>query len=342
MGDQGRRTPMSATELVAKALRDLELPGKVIGQVEGLAFTKVQVEIPASIEPDIFARCAKRLGLQLKMGVIPLIRPDYADGTMVIEVPNEKREFINCLDIILNNEWQVQSKGLAVPLIIGVTAERKLFTIDLATLPHLLVAGTTGSGKSCALKSMIDGLLHSFYNANDYILHLIDPKAVEFLKYKDNVNVRYVADFSEAANLLRDLVGEMETRLKVVFPKEGVSSYGELKTKMRRHVVFIDELADFLINEPDAERLIVLLAQKGRAAGIHLVLATQRPSADVLSGLIRANVPARLCLRVASKMDSKVVFGSSGHGAENLMGKGDALYLGPDATFPIRVQCPLA
>ena len=223
----------------------------------------------------------------------------------------------------------------------------------------MLVAGTTGSGKTVALKCMFEGIISIYKNyPHIYKFILIDPKSVEFSQYKNSPFTSFFSDsVEESIQHLRHLVTVMNFRLKELFPYvanrsgKSCSNYleyfnitlndSELFAKLEpMNIIIIDELADLILTDKDLEKPLCLLAQKGRAAGIHLIVATQRPSADVVTGLIKANLPAKLCMRVSTKLDARVIFGSQSFGAEQLFGTGDMLFLSPEKSEPVRLQGP--
>ena len=218
--------------------------------------------------------------------------------------------------------------------------------LNLVEMPHLLVAGSTGSGKSIALNSMIVSLLYQASPQN-LRLELIDPKMVEFSHFRGlpHLHGEVVTESDEAINVLNGLTDTMDQRYRLLNENNSrnITEYNAAKAdiEMIPHIVLvIDELADLLMQEGKiAEEPIVRLAQKARAAGIHLIMATQRPTADVITGLIKTNVPARLAFRVSSNVDSRVILNQKG--AESLQGKGDGLFLNPSAKGLLRLQSPM-
>lgn len=346
-------------EQVNNAFVNLGVDAEAISYIVGPTFTKVSVKIPVSMSPKELTSKSEQIAMQLHNGHIPIIHPDYYDGMMSLELPNEQRKFISIQEVFNSDEWKQLAYTKVIPLLLGYTVENKLIVADLAKLPHLLVAGTTGSGKTVALKCMLEGLTDIYRNyPHIYKFILIDPKSVEFSRYKDSSFTSFFSDdIEKSIQQLRHLVVLMNFRLKELFPYVAIktgkscSNYLEylnlalkdselLKTLEPMTIIIIDELADLILTDKDLEKPLCLLAQKGRAAGIHLIVATQRPSAEVVTGLIKANLPAKLCMRVSTKLDARVIFGSQSFGAEQLFGTGDMLFLSPEKSEPIRLQGP--
>jgi len=266
------------------------------------------------------------------------------EGKIAVEVPIFNRRIIGLRDLI--KDTSTDSAEMLLPLRIGIDTLGSPVCIDLAQLPHLLVAGSTGSGKSIAINSLIVSLL--YHGSPDSIqLVLIDPKMVEFSHFTGlpHLSGEVITETDQAVAKLNGLTEVMDERYRVLRQsgKKNISEFNEIKgnpSKMPSIVVVIDELADLLMEEGKLiEGPVVRLAQKARAAGIHLILATQRPTADIITGLIKTNVPGRLTFRVASKVDSNVILNQKG--AEALQGKGDGLFLNPAAKGLTRIQAPM-
>jgi S-DNA-T family DNA segregation ATPase FtsK/SpoIIIE len=282
-----------------------------------------------------------------------------------LEIPNEQREIVSLGDILKSEVYDRSASKLTMAL--GKDISGKATVADLAKMPHLLVAGTTGAGKSVALNAMILSLLYKS-KPDDVRLIMIDPKMLELSVYEGipALLAPVVTDMKEAGNALRWCVAEMERRYKLMaaLGVRNLSGYNrkvveaqnsgnpiidplfklELEgdqapplTKLPHIVVIIDELADMMmVVGKKVEELIARLAQKARAAGIHLILATQRPSVDVITGLIKANIPSRIAFQVSSRVDSRTILDQMG--AETLLGHGDMLYLPPGTAIPTRVH----
>jgi S-DNA-T family DNA segregation ATPase FtsK/SpoIIIE len=271
------------------------------------------------------------IALAMKPVAPPVIRPDFASGSVIVEMMFSEHPIIRFEDLIDRQDLSGTDKSL--PILLGTTDITTPLFVDLAKLPHLIVAGTTGSGKSMLLHSITSSLLR----ASDSVgvkLALIDPKLVEFDRYLNSKALLYpvVNDAEMAVDLLQDLKEEMNNRY-AVFQKykcRDISEYRARVKKISYIVLVIDELAD-LIRVKGFEKLLCELAQKSRAAGIHIIAATQHPSSKVLTGEIRANFPSKVACKVTTQVHSRVVLDRGG--AENLLGKGDALLLDESGAF---------
>jgi S-DNA-T family DNA segregation ATPase FtsK/SpoIIIE len=266
-------------------------------------------------------RFATEIALSLKALSEPLIYPITKEGIIRMEIMVSEPEVISFSDVIDSREF-LNSKA-TLPLALGKCRNGSPLIVDLAKMPHLLIGGATGSGKSIMLQVIINSLL---LNKNRYIsFALIDPKRVEF-SYYDALSQLYgpvARNVNSSIELLRNLVEEMEIRFSKL-EKHGCRDITTYKGKMPFIVVVIDELADLMmVSKKGTQDLICRLAQKSRACGIHLVVATQRPSVDVVTGLIKANFPARLSCQVSAAVDSRILLDRGG--AERLVGKGDAI-----------------
>lgn len=254
---------------------------------------------------------------------------------IVLEVPGAEST-VHTADILLCNEY-LNTSGLKVA--IGKRMDRGNVLADIEAMPHMLIAGTTGSGKSVFMHQLIISLLIN-HRRRDLQLYLIDPKMVEMQLYKPLKNCQVVTDTGSAIALLNGLCAEMDRRYQMLSASRcrDIDSYNATAwNPMIRKVVFIDELADLILTGKKAvEGSIVRLAQKARACGIHLVIATQRPDRTVVTGLIKTNIPVKACLSVNTSTDSRIVLDRSG--GEKLVGKGDMLYLGAGMIEPIRCQ----
>lgn len=257
------------------------------------------------------------IALALKSLSLPLIYPITKDGIIRMEVMISEQETVY-FEKIKNN---LKNTSARIPLVLGKKRDGEIIIIDLTKMPHLLIAGTTGSGKSVLLQSIINGLIEQ----NNVKLALMDPKRVEFSNY-DGMNNLYAPvakDISQSKNILINLISEMEERFKKL-ESAGVKDIYSYKGKMPFIVTIIDELADLmLISKKEIPDLICRLAQKSRACGIHLIIATQRPTVNIITGSIKANFPARISCQVSSSIDSRTVLEKNG--AETLIGKGDSI-----------------
>ncbi len=343
-------------EIIERTLHDFGLQGKVVEVRQGPVITQFGVE-PGYIErvgPDgqpkpykvrvaQIANLRPDLALALAVSRLRVEAPVPGRGMVGIEVPNGETSLVSLRDVMETDTFQRLQTPLAVAL--GQDVAGAPAVVDLAKMPHLLMAGTTGSGKSVCMKALIACLV--CHNTPDELkLVLIDPKRVEMMRFNGLPHLAGPVEVEgdRIIGVLRWLVAEMERRYEV-FEAVNARHLKSFNTKMTRQgqptlpmiAVFIDELADLMAQySAEVERTLCRLAQMARATGIHLVVATQRPSTDVLTGLIKANFPARCSFAVASGVDSRVILDTMG--AEQLLGQGDMLFLSSDAGAPVRLQ----
>ena len=328
-------------------LRLFKINGDIVRTYTGPLVTTFEFK-PA---PDV--KVSKILGLQddlamaLSAETIRIQAPIPGRDVVGIEIPNEGRDTIYLRDILESKLFKESSSPLTVAL--GKDIVGKPFITDIKKLPHLLIAGTTGSGKSVGINAMLISLLYR--NDPDHLkLMMIDPKMLEFSMYDDipHLITPVITEPKKAITALANMVGEMERRYKLMAEKrtKNIDNYNE-KIKidgsgdeaMPFIVIIIDELADLMMNGgKEVENSIARLAQKSRACGIHLIVATQRPSVDVVTGIIKANLPSRLSYRVSQRIDSKVILDSMG--AESLLGQGDGLFTPPGTIGLVRLHAP--
>ena len=351
-------------------LQDFGISAEVIEVLPGPVVTCFEIQPAAGIKASRISGLSRDLARSLAVVSVRVVEVIPGKSYVGIEIPNEHREMVR-LSEVLSSEVYEQAKS-PLTLALGNDISGLPICADLAKMPHLLVAGTTGSGKSVGINSMLLSLLYKS-TPEDVRLILIDPKMLELSVYDGipHLLTPVVTDMKDAASSLRWCVGEMERRYKLMsalgvrnlagynkkimdsiaagsplvdplwkpdefFNEEDSSSPPSLD-KLPCIVVVIDEFADMMmIVGKKVEQLIARIAQKARAAGIHLILATQRPSVDVITGLIKANVPSRIAFQVSSKIDSRTILDQSG--AESLLGHGDLLYLPPGTSIPIRVH----
>lgn len=328
-------------------LRMFKINGDIVRTYTGPLVTTFEFK-PA---PDV--KVSKILGLQddlamaLSAETIRIQAPIPGRDVVGIEIPNEGRDTIYLRDILESKLFKESSSPLTVAL--GKDIVGNPFITDIKKLPHLLIAGTTGSGKSVGINAMLISLLYR--NDPDQLkLMMIDPKMLEFSMYDDipHLITPVITEPKKAITALANMVGEMERRYKLMAEKrtKNIDNYNEkIKTDgsgdeaMPFIVIIIDELADLMMNGgKEVENSIARLAQKSRACGIHLVVATQRPSVDVVTGIIKANLPSRLSYRVSQRIDSKVILDSMG--AESLLGQGDGLFTPPGTVGLVRLHAP--
>ena len=360
--DQGRYSRLSAKEinntagLIEKTLAEFGLPVTVKNFQTGPSVTQFAVE-PGFIDSggqsgsrrskvrvSQITSLANDLALALSAPRVRIEAPVPGQSFVGIEVPNRRSSLVRLGPILQSEAYQSVNSLLAIGL--GRDVAGKSVVADLGAMPHLLIAGTTGSGKSVCITSLASGLV--FNNTpEDIRLVMIDPKMVELIRFNGLPHLlgKVETELERIVGVLRWVMREMDRRYALL-EKARVRNIERYNAKMRRRpsaeklpriVVMIDELADLMMMVPDqTEQTIVRLAQMARATGIHLVVATQRPSTDVVTGLIKANFPARISFAVSSSVDSRVILDSQG--AESLLGKGDMLFLSPEAAAPIRLQ----
>lgn len=329
-----------------ETLNQFNIEGRVVGIQQGPIITRYEIKIPPGIKVSRLLGLTDELAMALEAFKVRIEAPIPGRSTAGIEIPNKKRQTVYLGDII-NDEAYLESEA-HLPLPFGKDIAGGNVITDLAKMPHLLIAGATGSGKSVAVNSFITSLiLHKTPEEVRFIL--IDPKLVELSHYNDIPHLLHpvITDHVKAILALNWAVEEMERRYEdlVDMRVRDIRSYNE---KVREHnqgeimpyiVVLIDELGDLMmVAGKDVESSIIRLTQKARAVGIHMILATQRPSVDVITALIKANCPARISLQVAQRTDSRTIL--DGNGAEQLLGKGDMLFKHPSQAQLQRIQCP--
>ena len=319
---------------------DVDMEGANIGP----RVTQYTLRPPANVKLTKITALENNLALDLAATSIRIEAPIPGQRAVGIEVPNRRPGSVPIHSLLNTKEWnELKSKPLG--FVIGRDIANKPIVQDLAKMPHMLVAGQTGSGKSVMINTFLTSLL--YHNSPSTLkLILVDPKQVEMAPYNDipHLLTPVINEPEKCISALKWAVAEMERRLRAMAEvgKRNIGEYNNLKKEegMPYIVIVIDELADLMMMAArDVEALIVRLAQKARAAGIHLVLATQRPSVDVITGLIKANVPARIAFTVASQVDSRTIIDQMG--AEKLLGRGDMLLLTSDMPKPIRIQAAL-
>ncbi len=352
---------------VESILRDFGIAVEVVGVEPGPVITRFEIQPAAGIKASRISALARDLARALSVTSVRIVEVIPGKSVIGLEIPNEEREIVQLRAVLASDDYQHTPSPLT--LVLGKDIGGNPVAANLARMPHLLVAGTTGSGKSVAVNVMILSLLYKA-TPDQVRLLMIDPKMLELSVYEGipHLLAPVVTDMKEAANALRWCVAEMERRYKlmsllgvrnlagynqkvldaaaagepIIDPMQvpGPFAEGEEAPALEPLpciVIIIDELADMMmIVGKKVEELIARLAQKARAAGLHLILATQRPSVDVLTGLIKANIPTRIAFQVSSKIDSRTIIDQSG--AEALLGNGDMLFLPPGSGIPARVH----
>ena len=334
------------SQALLEALDAFGVKAKLLQIVRGPAVTRYELQPARGVKVSKFTSLTKDIALALASTAVRIEAPIPGKSAIGIEIPNKHTDLVVLKDIIRDTTF-TDSKGLTVAL--GKDLSGRPVVTDLQKMPHLLVAGTTGSGKSVCVNGLIISLLYRF-TPDQLQLMMVDPKQVELSVYEDIPHLvgfsdsdkgEIIVDPKKAAQALHQVVGLMEERYKL-FAENKVRNLAEYNQKFDEEplpwfVVIIDELADLMmVASKSVETSICRIAQKARAAGIHLVLATQRPSADVLTGLIKVNIPSRAAFAVSSQVDSRVILDTGG--AEHLLGKGDMLFQPVDASDPRRIQ----
>ena len=349
------RELMEGARLLEEKCREFAVEGSVVQIHPGPVVTTFEFKPEAGVKYSKITGLADDLCLAMQAESV-LIDRLPGKSTVGIQIPNDHRETISLRDLLASDPYTRSTSKLTLAL--GKTIHGEPFVADLATMPHLLIAGSTGTGKSVCLNSMLTSVLYRA-TPSDVRLIMIDPKRLELGMYEDipHLLTPVVVDPKQASNALRWAVHEMEERYKTL-AAEGVRNIDQYNRNVRHAlegkgvddreeaprplpfiIVVIDELADLMmVAGNEVEESICRLAQMARAVGIHLILATQRPSVDVITGLIKANLPARIAFRVSSRIDSRTVL--DGNGAEQLLGKGDMLYLPPASSRFIRLHGP--
>ena len=326
--------------MLENVLSNFGIAAKVVNATQGPTVTRYEIEPAPGVKVSRIVNLTDDIALNLAAQHIRMEAPIPGKSAIGIEVPNKTTEAVHLRDVLDCSDFKDARGGIPVGL--GKDIAGKPVITDLAKMPHLLVAGTTGSGKSVCVNTLISSILFS-RKPEEVKLLLIDPKMVELSIYNGipHLMAPVVTDMKKAAAVLRWAVREMEARYKAFAAsgKRDIKSYNEAhpKAAMPLIVLIIDELADLMMTAPDdIEESISRLAQMARAAGIHMVLATQRPSVNVITGSIKANVPSRISFAVGSQIDSRTILDMAG--AEKLLGKGDMLFAPIGANKPIRVQ----
>ena len=331
-------------DLLVNTLQSFGVQARVIDISRGPAVTRYELQPGAGVKISKIAGLADDIALNLAAGGVRIEAPIPNKAAVGIEVPNRNVDVVSIKELIDSDEFRSAKSSLTVAL--GRDISGRVAVADLAKMPHLLIAGSTGSGKSVCINSMIISLLYKS-SPEEVRLLMVDPKVVELGIYNGipHLLVPVVTDPRKAAGALNWAVSEMLKRYKA-FAENGVrdiKGYNELAEtrgdleKMPKVVIIIDELADLMMAAPgEVEDAICRLAQMARAAGMHLVIATQRPSADVITGLIKANIPSRVAFAVSSSIDSRIILDTGG--AEKLLGRGDMLYSPIGCQKPSRIQ----
>lgn len=330
-------------------LKDFGIDAHVVAIYPGPVVTRFELQLAPGIKANKVTNLSRDLARALMVVSVRVAEVIPGKSVIGLELPNKTREVVRLREILESTEYQTSKTALTLAL--GKDIAGFPFVVDLTRMPHLLVAGTTGSGKSVGLNAMLLNLLYK-WTPEQVRMILIDPKMLELSIYEGipHLLTPVVTDMRDAANALRWCVAEMDRRYRLMttLGVRNISGYNEqikqqrVRTQTEQNllpfiVVVIDELADMMmVVGKKVDLLIARIAQKARAAGIHLIVATQRPSVDVITGLIKANIPTRIAYQVSSRIDSRTILDQQG--AEQLLGHGDMLYLAPGAGIPTRVH----
>jgi S-DNA-T family DNA segregation ATPase FtsK/SpoIIIE len=363
-------------ERLEETLAEFKVEGDVAGRTTGPVVTQYGVRLRPGVKMHRLVNLADDLALKMSARSIRVARIPGRD-MVGVEVPNPKSRVVVLRELLEDDQWSAEERLL--PVALGLDLEGRPVIADLAKMPHLLIAGATGTGKSVGINAIITSLIYHYQHKEDLRLLMIDPKMVELSMYKDLPHLRHpvVTNNKEAARVLKWAVGEMERRYALLeangarnmlefnrkvlegkalrnptprrvtltdiaaeapdTPPPAPEAEAYTEGKLPLIVVVVDELADLMMTvQAEVETPLARLAQKARAVGLHLILATQRPSVNVITGLIKANFPSRIAFRVASKVDSRTILDQNG--SEALLGKGDMLFLEPGKSEPMRLQ----
>ena len=350
-------------DVLIRTLKTFKVEGRVVGRTTGPVVTQFEVEPAPGVKVNRIASLDADLALALRAPSIRIVAPIPGKGAVGVEVPNPEPEVVHLRRVLESPAFQ-RARG-DLPLALGKDLTGKPYVADLVKMPHLLIAGATGSGKSVCINVLITSLVYR-HTPESMRLLLIDPKMVELSMYADLPHLRHpvVRDPHDAARVLKWAVIEMERRYELLSANNArsitefnkrLAEAGRIRRASPRGpedepeswiyeegplpyiVVVVDELADLMMTvQAEVERPLAQLAQKARAIGIHLIVATQRPSVNVITGLIKANFPCRIAFRVASKVDSRTILDQNG--ADALLGNGDLLFLPPGSSDPVRMQ----
>ena len=356
----------ATANLLEKSLSDYRVKARVVDYLPGPVITRFEIELAPGIKAARISTLDRDLARSLSMPSVRVVEVIPGKPYVGIELPNKNRQTVYFRDVLDSPQFRDAQSPLTV--VLGKDISGQSVVADLAKMPHLLVAGTTGSGKSVGVNAMILSILYKS-KPEDVKFIMIDPKMLELSIYEGipHLLTQVVTDMKDAANALNWCVNEMERRYRLMSalgvrniagyndkikqaenmgrpipdplwkPTDSMELEMPMLEKLPYIVVMVDEFADLIMAVgKKVEELIARLAQKARAAGIHLVLATQRPSVDVITGLIKANIPTRIAFTVSSKIDSRTILDQMG--AESLLGMGDMLYLAPNSSIPIRVH----
>jgi S-DNA-T family DNA segregation ATPase FtsK/SpoIIIE len=333
--EQERETLRKAEEL-ERTLKEFGIDAKVTGIIRGPVITRYELQPAPGVKLSRIENLSNNIALNLSANGVRIEAPIPGRAAVGIEIPNDEREIVTLGDII----DPAEKKG-ELPLVLGKDISGNIVVSDLTAMPHLLIAGATGSGKSVCINSLVMSMI-SYKSPNEVRLLMIDPKMVELKIYNGipHLLTEVVSDPRDAAKALRWVINEMENRYRLFDENyaRNITGYNRKGNEPLPYlVIIVDELANLMaISQKEVEDAVVRLAAMSRAVGIHLIMATQRPSVDVITGLIKANFPHRIAFQVASKMDSRTILDTIG--AEKLLGRGDMLYAPAGSVNIQRIQ----
>ncbi len=359
-------------QVLIDTLRTFKVEGKIVGRTTGPVVTQYEVAPAPGVKVGRIAALADDLALAMRAQSVRIVAPIPGRGAVGVEVPNPSARIVTLRELLETPEWS-RARGI-LPVALGRNLEGRPIVADLAKMPHLLIAGATGSGKSICINTIITSLIYR-YSPQDLRLLMIDPKMVELSLYNALPHLRHpvVTRNREAAQVLKWAMWEMDRRYQLFhangargivdfnryvdegreleLPVNGERGKGKgegdgqleiepgtyTEGRLPYVVLIVDELADLMMTvQGEVEKPLAILAQKARATGVHIIIATQRPSVNVITGLIKANFPCRIAFRVASKVDSRTILDQNG--AEALLGNGDGLFIPPGKSEPVRIQ----
>lgn len=347
--------------IIEETLAQFGITVQVVNTIRGPVITCYEIKPPAGVRVDRISTFSNDLQMALQAHSIRILSPIPGKNVMGIEVPNNQSRIINIKEIADSQEWDEACKKMAIPMLLGLDVSGTPLIADLAKMPHVLIAGTTGSGKSACLNSILAGFMMA-RTPEDLRMLMVDPKMVEFTPYADlpHLVVPIITEAKKVAASLQWAIMEMGRRLKM-FKQVGVRNIASFNSREKAKqatlfdngdggdddmyipdklpyiVIVIDEMADLMmVAQAEVEQRIVRLAQLSRAAGIHMILATQRPTVSIITGTIKANFPGRIAFKVTQRVDSQTILDS--RGAETLIGRGDMLFSNPTNGMLLRAQ----
>jgi S-DNA-T family DNA segregation ATPase FtsK/SpoIIIE len=341
-------------QILQQTLESFNVDGQVSGTVSGPRVTRYEISLAPGVKVEKVSNISNNIAMELEAQSIRILAPIPGKNAVGVEAPNSKAEAVFLRSVMESTQWN--KSGIEIPIVLGKDVSGKSVILDLAKAPHLLIAGATGSGKSVCMNTLIMSLLFRF-KPEELRMIMVDPKVVEMEMYSSlpHLITPVVNDPQKVPIALRWAVNEMEKRYRVLakarvknlkgfntrpIPQQPVldDDGTPIPDKMPILVIIVDELADVMMTDAkaDVETSIARIAQKGRAAGIHIVIATQRPSTNIITGVIKANLPTRIAFRVGSIVDSRVILDQKG--AETLLGRGDMLFIPPGSANLERIQ----